>query len=71
MGEDLINKLRTCPQEQRRKVSIELAKTKTHEAVQEIIRMIKGSRIRGIKFYNYHDQLSGIIAATKQKAMSF
>ncbi len=62
MTADLIQKLRICSAEERRAVAIELAKTRSEEAIAELKRMVEGRHRKGLKWYNYDDQLVGIEA---------
>ncbi|MBI4453817.1 hypothetical protein HY636_04185 [Candidatus Woesearchaeota archaeon] len=58
----LINKLRTCSQTERKGLALELAQTKSEIIVDELIRMIMAKHRRGIFWYSFEDQLTGIEA---------
>jgi hypothetical protein len=62
MSNDLIERLRTCSNEERKAVAIELAKTRTHEAAVELMRMVDGRHRNGSGWYSLRDQLIGIEA---------
>jgi hypothetical protein len=65
----LVEKLRTCPAEERREIAIELAKTGSENALSELKRMVEAERIRWLSWYNFNDQLIGIeaLGETKRK----
>jgi hypothetical protein len=60
--DSLIKKLRTCPAEERRALALELASEGGKEAVSELIRMTEGRIRRGLRRYNFGDQLIGVEA---------
>jgi len=62
---DLIQRLRTCRPEERKFAAIYLARTENSEAVQELIRMADGRRRRGLKWYDFNDQLAGVEALSE------
>lgn len=60
MVSDLIKKLRACSSQERKDVAMELAHTRTNEAIRELIKMVEGRRRRWLSWYNLDDQLIGI-----------
>jgi len=63
---NLVDRLRTCPIEQRGAIAIQLAELGTDKAIDELVRMVEGRRKYKIRFwggsYSYNDQLIGIEA---------
>lgn len=62
MTSDLIQKLRTCSKEERKAVAMELAHTKSDEAIVELKRMVEGERRYWFNWYKLEDQLIGVEA---------
>lgn len=62
MTTDLLRRVRSSSLQERRTVALELAKTRSEETMAELKRMVQGRRRRGLKWYNYDDQLVGIEA---------
>jgi len=62
MTTDLVQRLRTCHAQERRTVAMELAKVGSEEVITELKRMVEGKHRKGLRWYNYADQLVGIEA---------
>lgn len=60
MSANLVQRLRTCPKEERIYAAMELAQTGTDEAVAELVRMVEGKRRYCLRWYGQDDILPAI-----------
>ncbi len=54
MADDLIQRLRTCPVEERRAIAMELAQTGTDEAVTELVKIVEGGNYTPPRYNKKH-----------------
>ena len=69
MIHDLVKRVRTCRKEERRDAAIRLAETLGEDAVDELKRMVNGERRWFLSMYCYADQLIGVEALGKTRAI--
>jgi hypothetical protein len=62
MMNSLVHKLRTAPANQRRVLAIELARTRSDEVTNELIKMVESGRRTWVSHHTADDQLIGVEA---------
>jgi hypothetical protein len=65
MEYDLVRRLKTCSARERLNVATLLGKTRTDIAIKELTNMVEGGRRNWLRWYDYNDQLTGIIALSE------